>query len=228
MNVICINKLRKEIEKYPEKSFEKEMKKMIFQGFHFTNVIDINDIINKGIQPLSKENIEKIKNNLKRKYIRETNYIEERFKEFENEEFEEKNNGRVSFSATKKLCFVEGLLDYCGGEALAGYFNRKKTEIDKKNNIDYDKILNMLSDIGKPYIIVFDFYYDELEDEFKTKLNNALMEIKTQNKKIIESIKNTLRVLELRIEKSIPANRIRGYYPYDKNNHKTGKYKKIR
>ena len=97
MNLICINKLKKEIEKYPEKSFEKEMKKMIFQGYHFTNVIDIKDIINKGIQPLSKENIEKIKNNLKIKYIRETQYIEERFKEFENEEFEEKNNGNVSF-----------------------------------------------------------------------------------------------------------------------------------
>lgn len=228
MNLICINKLKKEIEKYPEKSFEKEMKKMIFQGYHFTNVIDIKDIINKGIQPLSKENIEKIKNNLKIKYIRETNYIEERFKEFENEEFEEKNNGNVSFSVTKKQYCVESLLHYCGGEALAGYFNRKKTEIDRKNNIDYDQILNMLSGIGKPYIIVFDFYYDELEDESKTELNNALIEVETQNKEITESRKNTLRVLELRIEKSISADRIRGYYPFDKNNIKTGKYEKIR
>lgn len=228
MNIICINKLRKEIEKYPEKTFEKEMKKMIFQGFHFTNVIDINNIISKGIQPLSKENIENIKNNLKRKYSREIHYIEERFKEFENEEFERKNNGKVSFSTTKKKYSVESLLHYCGGEALAGYFNRKKTEIDRKNNIDYDKILNMLSNIGKPYIIAFDFYYDELEDETKTDLNNALIEVETQNKEIIEGRKDTLRVLELRIEKSIPANRIRGYYPFDKNNIETEKYKKIR
>lgn len=102
MNLTNIEELREKMKKYSEESFEEGMNQLVFQGYHYTRVLDIKEIINEGIEPLSEKTVEKIKNNMKRIYSGESYSIERIFQVFKERKLKDLTSGTISFSANEK------------------------------------------------------------------------------------------------------------------------------
>lgn len=102
---------------------------------------------------------------------------------------------------------MEDILNYYGGEWIRDFF-------EKYENGEYIKLLK----IGRPYIIKFDFKYDELTEKTKKDIKSLFCKnIVKDYEEFSEEKWNRYYELELRIRKRIPADRIRTYYTLDKN-----------
>lgn len=168
-------------------------------GYHYTNLVDINDIFKDGIIGLKIECINNIKRNICKIYPKKSELIDKKFEEYIKKNNYDNRKCRTYFCCDKKQ-FNDGfnyIFEYYGGEISYNVFNNK--ELGK----------HLLLNIGKPYIVKFRYRFNELDEYIKYDLKQKMKE-KLLNRKNIS--------MDLYIEKEINTKDILGIYEVKKIN----------
>lgn len=180
---------------------DKTISKYKIVGYHYTNLINVHDIIENGIKILDVDTIKIIKNNLRKIYPKKYDIISNKIDQYiENNNFDNRK-GTIYFCCDNKQVNngFNYIFDYYGGEITYNSFNNK------------DLGINMLLDIGKPYIIKFLYEYNNLVEYKMKDLKIKLKDKYLQNKKID---------MDCAISKEILPEDIIGLYKVNKKDNK--------
>ena len=179
--------LKKSVEKSYE--FEQIINKYDILGYHYTNLVNIEDIFSNGLIGINYESIEKIKKNIISKYPKKAKIIDSQYTKYIKENNFDNRKNKIYFCCDNKQ-FNNGfeyIFKYYGGEITYNCFN--------------NKILGkeLLLNIGKPYIVKFIYKVDQLDwyilDNLKKQMKNKIV----NNKNISMDFSMTGKVLSKNI-----------------------------
>ena len=192
--------LKQSIEEKSHK-FEEIINKYYIIGYHYTNLISVEDIFSSGLEGLNNKVIKKIKNNLNIKYPQKAKIINKHFDNYiKQNDFDNRKN-KIYFCCDNEQ-FNNGfdyIFEYYGGEISYNCFNNKI--------LGKDLLLN----VGKPYIIKFIYKFNDLDWYVAYNLKEQMKEKLLRNKDIS---------LDFSMEKDVEAKNILGAYEIEKLNNK--------
>lgn len=178
---------------YQKSNFDDVIRKYKIVGYHYTNLINIEDVFKNGLYSLNTKVIEDIKNNLRNKYPEKVEIINKSFEKYIKQHNFDNRKNKIFFCCDNKQLNngFDYIFKYYGGEITYNVFNN---EILGKE---------LLLNLGKPYIIKFIYKFENLDwyriDDFKQKIKDKLL----KNKNI---------ALDFSIENDIEPKNILGAY----------------
>lgn len=193
----------RELKQSIEKSykFEEIINKYYIIGYHYTNLISVEDIFASGLVGLNNDVINKIKENINIIYPKKVQIIDKHFDNYIKQNNFDNRKNKIYFCCDNKQVNngFEDIFKYYGGEISYNCFN--------------NKILGkeLLLNIGKPYIIKFIYKFDDLDWYVSYNLKEQMRDKLLQNKNIS---------LDFSMEKDVEAKNILGAYEIDRINNK--------
>ncbi len=166
----------KELIENIEKSLKIEeiLNKYNIIGYHYTSLVNVEDVFENGLIGINDETIEKIKENIILRYPEKDKIINRQYKKYIIENKFDNRKNKIYFCCDNKQ-FNNGfeyIFKYYGGEITYNCFN--------------NKILGkeLLLNIGKPYIIKFTYKIEQLDLYVLYDLNKKIKNKLLNNKNI--------------------------------------------
>lgn len=179
--------------------FERVIKKYKIVGYHYTNLLKIQDILNNGIKVLNNNTIDIIKENLLYTYPNKSKKIVIAIDNYlKNNGYDNREN--LLFFCCDNKQINNGfnyIFDYYGGEII---FNCLNSTLDVE-----------LLKVGNPYIIKFIYNYKDLAEYKKAELKGQMRKKLLNNEKVD---------MDFAIKKDILPDQIIGFYEVKKKNKK--------
>lgn len=180
-------------------SFNNIIKQYNIVGYHYTNLINIKDIFENGLNTLCNRSIRKIIENITSRYPDKNDIINKQFEDYLKKQNFDNRKNKIYFCCDNKQINngFDYIFKYYGGEITYNAFN---------NDILGKKLLLGL---GEPYIIKFIYNFDDLDlwvmDNLKQQMTDKLL----KNKNI---------ELDFSKEKGIKSEEILGAYEVESIN----------
>lgn len=185
---------------YQKHNFDAIIQKYKIVGYHYTNLINIDDVFKNGIKGLNTKVIRNIKDNINMIYPEKIEAINKSFEDYIRKYNFDNRKNKIFFCCDNKQINngFDYIFKYYGGEVTYNVFNN--------DILGKELLLN----IGKPYIIKFLYNFNDLDcyriDNLKQKMINKLL-----NNKNIE--------LDFSIENNVETQDILGAYEVQRLNY---------
>lgn len=185
---------------YQKHNFDAIIQKYKIVGYHYTNLINIDDVFKNGIKGLNTKVIRNIKDNINMIYPEKIEVINKSFEDYIRKYNFDNRKNKIFFCCDNKQINngFDYIFKYYGGEVTYNVFNN--------DILGKELLLN----IGKPYIIKFLYNFNDLDcyriDNLKQKMINKLL-----NNKNIE--------LDFSIENNVETQDILGAYEVQRLNY---------